>query len=115
MKTTNTLARFAAQSGCMAKQSPAKLVTGRGSQVATTTRLTDLGIGMTATICVGSLSLLTPEGIMKLIRNAILGLALFGSLPASAAVIDLRAASCKDFLALGKDDLAYTLAFLDGY
>ena len=52
---------------------------------------------------------------MKLIRNAILGLALFGSLPASAAVIDLRAASCKDFVALGQDDLAYTLAFLDGY
>ena len=52
---------------------------------------------------------------MKLISNAILGMALFGSLPASAAVIDLRASLCKDFVALGKDDLAYTLAFLDGY
>ena len=52
---------------------------------------------------------------MKLIRKAIVGLALVGSLPASAGVVDLRATSCKDFVALGKDDLAYTLAFLDGY
>ena len=34
---------------------------------------------------------------------------------ATAATVNLRAISCKEFLAQPKDDLAYILSFLDGY
>ena len=52
---------------------------------------------------------------MKLARSVIFLSALVVSSPTSATTIELRAMSCAQFLALGKDDLSYTLAFLDGY
>lgn len=37
------------------------------------------------------------------------------SFTAQAAVLDLGTVKCKDFLASSKDEISYTLAWLDGY
>ena len=52
---------------------------------------------------------------MKSAQVAILATILAASCPAFAATINLRETSCSEFLALSKDDLTYSLAFLDGY
>lgn len=52
---------------------------------------------------------------MNIAQVALLTVALSVGSPASASVINLREISCKDFVGMSKDDLTYTLAFLDGY
>lgn len=46
---------------------------------------------------------------------ALVALSLSAALPAKAAQLDLNTVKCKTFLESSKEDIAYTLAWLDGY
>jgi acid stress chaperone HdeB len=52
---------------------------------------------------------------MNLRMLALLGSLVSISLPASATVIDFSTMKCKDFLDSSKEDIGYTLAWLDAY
>jgi acid stress chaperone HdeB len=52
---------------------------------------------------------------MKLASTVVAVITVFAWTQASATTIDLSTIKCKDFLAESKDDIGYTLAWLDAY
>lgn len=52
---------------------------------------------------------------MRPLATAVLAASLLAAGPAAAQVLDLSTIKCKEFFESGKDNIGYTLAWLDAY
>jgi acid stress chaperone HdeB len=52
---------------------------------------------------------------MRIVRAAVLGLALCAGVPASAQTVDVSTIKCGEFLQSGQESMTFVIMWLDGY